>query len=106
VILSEFHESGRIDRQLYGRTGRQGDKGTYEALVSLEDELFTMFAPPSVQMIASRLIREKVITGTKARLLRRLAQRASEQYYSRIRRQTVLEDQRLSQMLAFSGRGE
>ena len=45
VILTEFHESARIDRQLYGRTGRQGAPGSTEAMVSLEDELFTRFAP-------------------------------------------------------------
>src|SRR5262249_24083068 len=30
VILTEFHESGRVDRQLFGRAGRQGDPGSYE----------------------------------------------------------------------------
>jgi len=39
VILTEFHESARIDRQLYGRAGRQGDQGSCVAYVSGEDEL-------------------------------------------------------------------
>lgn len=39
VILTEFHESARIDRQLYGRSGRQGDHGSCVAYVSSEDEL-------------------------------------------------------------------
>ncbi|MFZ1908038.1 MAG: prepilin peptidase, partial [Burkholderiales bacterium] len=38
VILTEYHESRRIDRQLFGRCGRQGDPGSCEAIVSLEDE--------------------------------------------------------------------
>jgi preprotein translocase subunit SecA len=39
VIATERHEAGRVDRQLFGRTGRQGDPGSAIAFVSLEDEL-------------------------------------------------------------------
>ncbi len=39
VICSELHESARIDRQLIGRCGRQGDPGSYRRTMSLEDEL-------------------------------------------------------------------
>ena len=39
VIASERHEAGRIDRQLFGRSGRQGDPGEGQAMVSLDDEL-------------------------------------------------------------------
>jgi len=39
VIATEKHESGRVDRQLYGRAGRQGDPGSAQAFVSAEDEL-------------------------------------------------------------------
>ena len=44
VILTEYHESRRIDRQLFGRAGRQGDPGSYESIVALDDELFQRFA--------------------------------------------------------------
>src|SRR5205823_2244814 len=37
VILTEFHEAARIDRQLIGRGGRQGDPGSYEVMASLDD---------------------------------------------------------------------
>ena len=40
VIATEFHQSARIDRQLVGRCARQGDPGTYQFMVSLDDELF------------------------------------------------------------------
>ena len=43
VILTEYHESRRIDRQLFGRAGRQGDPGSYESIVALDDELFRRF---------------------------------------------------------------
>jgi preprotein translocase subunit SecA len=39
VVLTEMHEASRIDRQLVGRGGRQGDPGSYRFFLSLEDEL-------------------------------------------------------------------
>lgn len=39
VILTEFHESARIDRQLFGRAGHQGDQGSCIAFISGEDPL-------------------------------------------------------------------
>ncbi len=39
VILTEMHDAARIDRQLIGRCGRQGDPGTFRQYLSLEDEL-------------------------------------------------------------------
>ena len=42
VIASEMHESARIDRQLAGRAGRQGDPGSFHQFLSLEDELLTL----------------------------------------------------------------
>jgi len=39
VICSELHEAQRIDRQLIGRCGRQGDPGTYRQFLSLDDEI-------------------------------------------------------------------
>ncbi|MCI0333098.1 MAG: preprotein translocase subunit SecA [Planctomycetes bacterium] len=46
VICTELHESQRIDRQLIGRCGRQGDPGTYRQFLALDDEiLLTGFGP-------------------------------------------------------------
>ncbi len=45
VILTEYHESPRVDRQLFGRSARQGQPGTVEALFSADDELFTRYVP-------------------------------------------------------------
>ncbi|MFK7767975.1 MAG: helicase-related protein [Mariniblastus sp.] len=42
VICTELHESARIDRQLIGRCGRQGDPGTFRQYMSLEDELLEL----------------------------------------------------------------
>jgi preprotein translocase subunit SecA len=45
VIITERHESGRIDRQLAGRCARQGDPGSVAVYASLEDELVRRYAP-------------------------------------------------------------
>ncbi len=43
VIATEMQASKRIDRQLFGRCGRQGDPGAYQLFISLEDELFSVW---------------------------------------------------------------
>jgi preprotein translocase subunit SecA len=45
VILSERHTSRRVDRQLIGRAGRQGDPGSAQAIISIEDDLVVKHAP-------------------------------------------------------------
>jgi SecA-like ATPase subunit of protein translocation complex len=58
VILTEFHESARIDRQLFGRCARLGNPGSFECLVSLEDELFQRFVPGFARALAAALMRK------------------------------------------------
>jgi preprotein translocase subunit SecA len=55
VIGTERHESRRIDNQLRGRSGRQGDRGSSRFFVSLEDDLMKLFAGPTTMNILSRL---------------------------------------------------
>ncbi|GAB4385766.1 MAG: hypothetical protein Kow0022_12890 [Phycisphaerales bacterium] len=55
VIGTERHESRRIDNQLRGRAGRQGDKGSSRFFVSLEDDLMKMFAGETTMKVLSRL---------------------------------------------------
>ena len=43
VLATERHDARRIDRQLFGRCGRQGDPGSYQVIVSLEDEIVHEF---------------------------------------------------------------
>ena len=52
VIATERHESGRVDRQLFGRAARQGDPGSAQAFVSAEDELVKRHLPsPSLNLL-------------------------------------------------------
>ena len=55
IIGTERHESRRIDNQLRGRAGRQGDPGTTRFYLSLEDELMRLFGGERVQSIVGRL---------------------------------------------------
>lgn len=106
VILTEYHDSSRIDRQLYGRAGRQGDPGSFEAIVSLEDELFVAHASGFLAWLRARTPADGLVAGRFGHLLRRRAQGAAERQNSHIRRQTVEMDNRLEKTLAFAGRGE
>ena len=51
IIGTERHESRRVDRQLRGRAGRQGDPGSSQFFVSLEDDLMRMFGSERIAKI-------------------------------------------------------
>jgi preprotein translocase subunit SecA len=108
VIATERHEAGRIDRQLFGRCGRQGDPGTSEAIVSLEDELVTVQVSKPLQWVAKALLRKPGtwIARVAGKFLFQRAQRAAERLHARMRRDLLKMDERLGDALAFSGRPE
>ena len=55
IIGTERHESRRIDNQLRGRAGRQGDPGESKFFISLEDDLMRLFGGDRMSMLVSRL---------------------------------------------------
>ncbi len=55
IVGTERHESRRVDRQLRGRSGRQGDPGSSQFFVSLEDDLMRMFGSGRIAGIMDRL---------------------------------------------------
>ena len=55
IIGTERHESRRVDRQLRGRAGRQGDPGTSQFYVSLEDDLMRMFGSDRIASMMDRM---------------------------------------------------
>ena len=55
IIGTERHESRRVDRQLRGRAGRQGDPGSSVFFVSLEDKLMRLFASERIASVMDRL---------------------------------------------------
>jgi len=67
VIGSERHDSRRVDNQLRGRGGRQGDPGTTQFFVSCEDDLMRIFQGDRVKMLMNRLgVPEDVPIQTKS----------------------------------------
>lgn len=74
IIGTERHESRRIDRQLRGRSGRQGDPGSTKFFLSLEDDLMRLFGSERIANIMQRLgieegqaIEHKMITNSVER---------------------------------------
>jgi preprotein translocase subunit SecA len=55
IIGTERHESRRVDRQLRGRAGRQGDPGTSQFFVSLEDDLMRLFGSERIASLMDRM---------------------------------------------------
>ncbi|MBN2060014.1 MAG: preprotein translocase subunit SecA [Deltaproteobacteria bacterium] len=108
VIATERHEAGRIDRQLFGRCGRQGDPGSCEAILSLEDELLMTYIGRTVRWILKNILgKPRGITARWfAQPILRRAQRFAEKQHAGIRHDLLKMDEQLSQSLAFSGRQE
>lgn len=55
IVGTERHESRRVDRQLRGRSGRQGDPGSSQFFVSLEDDLMRMFGSERIASLMDRM---------------------------------------------------
>lgn len=106
VILTEYHESRRIDRQFFGRCARQGDPGSCEAIVSLEDEIYATFARSPTGALQHILKRYGWVPTVVYGALRRFAQFRAERRAAQVRVQNLRLDRRLDRILAFSGRGE
>jgi preprotein translocase subunit SecA len=104
VIATERHESGRIDRQLFGRAGRQGDPGGAIAILSIEDELVQRYAPWWAKSLL-RLRTGRVTSSLLVRWLLSHAQRRSQNLARRQRRQVQRSDDWLDESLSFAGSG-
>ena len=91
VIGSERHESRRIDRQLRGRCSRQGDPGSSQFFISLEDKLMRLFGSQRISGIMQRLgLKEGEVM--EHRWLNRsveTAQRRVEQQHFAVRKRTL-----------------
>jgi len=106
VILTEFHESSRIDRQLYGRSGRQGDPGSCESIVSLEDQIFQRYANLYARSLKKIKIKNDLLPSSIAHLIRTKVQNAAERENLTTRRAQVKQDDKLDKSLSFSGVSE
>ena len=106
VILTEYNESRRIDRQLVGRSARQGDPGSAEVIAALDDDIFTSQAPRCVAWLRTLVTDQGQVPVWGVALLRRLAQGRIELLNRESRENKLRHGRRLAQVLSFSGRGE
>jgi len=104
VIATERHEAGRIDRQLFGRSARQGDPGSARAIVSLEDELVLRYAPYLSASLRRRYGKvEREISSPLTRRATNLAQRRAERMALSQRKAVLRTDNWLDEYLGFAG---
>ncbi|MBC7666538.1 MAG: prepilin peptidase [Caulobacter sp.] len=104
VILTEFHESGRIDRQLVGRCARQGDPGSWQAITHVRAEIFQRYAP-RWSALALRLAGARpALPALLASLLRQGAQRRAERMNAWTRAMALRSERRQDRLMAFAGK--
>lgn len=89
VILTEMHGAKRIDRQFIGRAGRQGDPGSSQIFVSLEDELVVRNLRSASRILKGRHGRGELGSSHWLSMMFRYAQRRSESR-DRVNRENVL----------------
>jgi preprotein translocase subunit SecA len=85
VIGTERHESRRIDNQLRGRSGRQGDPGKTKFFLSLEDDLMRIFASDRMSAIMTRFgmkSGEAIVSPMVTKAIERAQKRVEEQNFS------------------------
>src|SRR5256714_12093662 len=94
VLGTERHESRRIDNQLRGRSGRQGDPGESRFFLSLEDELMRLFATGAMSWVMGKALPEDV--PIEAKMVTRAIERAQntvEQRNAEIRKDLLKYDE-------------
>ena len=101
VLLSERHDSRRVDRQLEGRCGRQGAPGQTEAWLSLEDELMT--GPDAAILRRLGKVLAFLLGPWAAAWCIRARQRRVERLHAQMRRDLMKQDRQLGNVMAFSG---
>ena len=104
VISTCQNEARRIDRQLFGRCARQGDPGSYQAILSLSDELLQQNCKPFVAKTLGRYAGGKYPLYHQMNLfIMRRAQKKTEKRHREARRSLLQQDRQISRTLAFSG---
>ncbi len=90
VIATEMHSSKRIDRQLVGRAARQGDKGSFQFMLSLEDELLRVLPPGKRASLIRRASPNKQgeLSGSWVRIFQR-TQRMLEKLFTKQRKRLL-----------------
>jgi preprotein translocase subunit SecA len=107
VIATCRNAAKRIDRQLFGRCARQGDPGSYQVVLSLDDELVRQYCRPALVAFLRRLAGkgERIPRKLGLYIIRR-AQQKIERRHRMARRALLQHDHQTGRLLAFSGNME
>jgi preprotein translocase subunit SecA len=106
VICTQLNDSRRIDRQLIGRCARQGDPGSSEMIISLEDELMREVYPARIRRLLGGLAASHPRLWQRiSPRLARLPQWRKERQHRQLRMNVLRKDEDLENLLAFSGVG-
>jgi len=101
VIIGELHDAARVDRQLAGRCARQGDEGSVEYLLSMEDPLIEMFAPRVGRGVASMFGWSSFMLNIIGARVHRYCQFRLELKHAKERKMTLKNDEKERTTLAF-----
>ena len=95
IIGTERHESRRVDRQLRGRSGRQGDPGSSQFFVSLEDDLLRLFGSGRIASMMDRMGHvegESIQSGMMSNAIERAQKKVEENHFGTRKRLLEYDD--------------
>lgn len=103
ILGTERHDARRIDNQLRGRAGRQGDPGSSRFYLSFEDDLLRKFAPPSMVALMKRMGMQNGQNIQHSMITRGIekAQQRVEQFHFEIRKNLLEYDQVMNEQRKF-----
>lgn len=107
VIATTRNDARRIDRQLYGRCARQGDPGSAEGFMSLQDENIAEFYPPAMLGVILKFgIDNKPLPNWIGKIILTIPQKLTEYKHYKIRCMLIKQDKQQTKTLSFTGRME
>lgn len=106
VVITELHDSSRIDRQFFGRCARQDDPGSYSMMLSLEDDILIRVLQPGIRSALMLMVNFKPWRNILAFKLLQFCQKRLEKIHYKQRLELLSSDIKRQRMLSFSGKSE
>lgn len=106
VIIAELNDEARVDRQLFGRTGRQGEDGSFEFILSLQEPIIKEVKGNTLlyKWLMSFKADNKPLPAMLSRLLIRQVQKKNAHKNTKARQKLLRIEEQVKRMLAFTGK--